>query len=113
MKYRENESRGSSIDSSSGEDVFGELARKLPEIAAEIEAEHKKKEKERAERKAKKRRMQHLPGPTSFRLVWNKPILPGIREEAKLEENKKKNRKEDKKEREIKTAGGVKKEEAC
>ena len=54
MKYRENESGGSSSDSSSGEDVFEELTRKFPDISAEIAAEHKKKEKERAVRKAKK-----------------------------------------------------------
>ena len=65
------------------------MARTLPDIAAEIEAECKKKEKERAERKAKRSQTKHLPGPISFRLVWN---TPGKREGVTMEENNKKKR---------------------
>ena len=110
MMYRENELlEDSSSDSSSGENIFEELARTLPDVEAEIEAECKKEEKERAERRAKRSRMKHLQEPISFRLVWN---TPGKRESFTMWESNEKKRKEEKKECEIKTEGGVKKKDA-
>ena len=89
MIYRETELSESDSSKDSTSELLAELARDFPDIAEEVEAERKEGERKRVEKRLRRRK---VPGPISFNSVWRRG----------REVSKKKKKKVEKSEREIK-----------